>query len=89
MAMKLFMNKNNENKDNFEFAISDYHQDLSHSLEMKLLRNGLFFGKEISDEELESVKDSKRIEFLKQQNLLDHTLESLVELFDIIKKQIH
>ena len=83
-ALRLFKKKDEASN----FDITDYHRDLSHILGLKLLQNGVFFGKEISLEELEAVKINRRMDFLKQRNLLDHTLESLVELFNTIKKQL-
>jgi len=74
-------------RENGSLGIKDYYDGFSDILSRKLLKNGYFYGKDLSEKEIQSVKDGNRIGYLKQLNLLDHTLETLVELHNSLQKE--
>ena len=68
--------------------LNDYCEGFSTELGNKLLKNGYYYGKEVLDEEIQSARtldDPK--EYLKKMNLLDHSIESLADLFNIIRQE--
>jgi len=86
VALQELRNKNGKKLD-----LSDYHKKkkkFSNELANKLLKYGYYHGKDVLDEEIQSVRTlDNRKDYLKQMNLLDHSLESLVDLFNIMKQE--
>ena len=94
MALQELRNKKSEKLD-----LNDYHYGFSNALACKLLKNGYYFNKDVLDEEIQNVRVEEnpnefgskraldnRTKYLKQMNLLDHSIESLIDLFNIIKE---